>query len=85
MNMVTNYKGIINMKSRKTFGQIIITVMFIYSAILCHFHASSLLEDNKHLEAYLYWFFCTTAVAGALRFKIAGLVEKFMIKSRKNK
>ena len=64
------------MKRRKGFGQIIITVMFIYSAILCHFHASSLLENEKNLEAALYWFFCFTALAGSLRFKIAYMIEK---------
>ena len=68
------------MKKRTGFGQIIITAMFIYSSILCHFHASSLLEDGKNLQAGMYWFFCLTALAGALRFKIASIIEKLFKK-----
>ncbi len=71
------------MKQRKTFGQIIITVMFVYSAILCHFHASSLLETGHDIQAYLYWFFCATAIAGAFRFKIAKFIEHLQIKNNK--
>ena len=63
------------MKKRTGFGQIVITVMFVYSAILCHFHASSLLENENLLEALLYWFFCITALAGSLRFRIAHIIE----------
>ena len=70
------------MKKRKGFGQIIITVMFVYSAILCHFHASSLLENEKNFQAALYWFFSATAIAGSLRFKIAYLIEQ-LIKKKK--
>ena len=44
------------MKKRKTFGQIIITAMFIWSALLCHFEASSLREEGDISNAALYWF-----------------------------
>ncbi len=70
------------MQKRKGFGQLIITIMFIYSAILCHFHASELKNNGEHLNAYLYWFFALTALLGALRFKIADLIENL---KRKNK
>ena len=70
------------MKRRKSFGQIIITVMFFYSGILCHFHASELLENNEVMEAYLYWFCCFTALAGSLRFQIASLIEKIINKKK---
>lgn len=75
------------MKRRKTFGQIIITAMFLWSALLCHFEASSLREEGDLSYAILYWFFGFTAVMGALRFKIAeliyGLIE--LINRKKNK
>ncbi len=70
------------MKRRKSFGQIIITVMFFYSAILCHFEASELLENNEEMKAYFYWFCCFTALAGSLRFQIAGLIEKLINKKK---
>ena len=73
------------MKPRKTFGQIIITAMFVYSAILCHFHASSVLEAGKKGESILFWFFCFTAIAGALRFQIANVIEKFFLKNNNKK
>ena len=62
------------MKRRKTFGQIIITAMFIWSALLCHFEASTLREEGNFSNAALYWFFGFTAVLGAFRFKIAKLI-----------
>ncbi len=64
------------MKERKGFGQLMITIVFVYSAIICHFHASDLRENGEMFKALLYWFFCLTAVAGALRFKIAKFIEK---------
>ena len=70
------------MKNRKGFGQLIITIMFIYSAILCHFHASELKVNGDYLYAYLYWFFSLTALLGAFRFKIANLVENLKIKKK---
>ena len=53
------------MKKRKTFGQIIITAMFVWSALLCHFEASTLREEGDISNAALYWFFGFTAVLGA--------------------
>ena len=73
------------MKKRKTFGQIIITAMFLWSALLCHFEASSLREEGNLLNAILYWFFGFTAVMGALRFKIAELIYGLLEFINKNK
>lgn len=73
------------MKNRKGFGQIIITAMFIYSAILCHFHASSMLEIGNMFQAILFWFFGFTAILGSLRFKIAHFIEKYFLKQKKKK
>ena len=73
------------MKKRKTFGQIIITAMFLWSALLCHFEASSLREEGDLSTAILYWFFGFTAVMGALRFKIAELIYGLLELINKNK
>ncbi len=78
-------KMVKKMKNRKGFGQIIITAMFVYSAILCHFHASSMLENGNMFEAILFWFFCFTAILGSLRFKIANFIEENFFKKKKNK
>ena len=60
---------------------IIITFAFAYSALLCHFHASELRENGEIYTALLYWFFGLTALAGAFRFKIAGVIEKLIGKN----
>ena len=62
------------MKRKKTFGQIIITAMFIWSALLCHFEASTLREEGNISSAILYWFFGFTALMGSMRFKIAEFI-----------
>ena len=62
------------MKRKKTFGQIVITAMFVWSALLCHLEASSLKEQGDLSDAILYWFFGFTAILGAFRFKIADFI-----------
>ena len=62
------------MSRQKTLSQAIITAMFIWSALLCHFEASELQEQGDLLKAILYWFCGFTAVLGAFRFKIAEFV-----------
>jgi hypothetical protein len=62
------------LNKRKTLGQVIITAMFIWSALLCHFEASELQEQGDLLKAILYWFCGFTAVLGAFRFKIAEFI-----------
>ena len=71
------------MKRKKTFGQIIITAMFVWSALLCHLEASSLKEQGNVSDAILYWFFGLTAILGAFRFKIAEFI--YWILKIKNK
>ena len=66
------------MKRKNSFGQIVITAMFVWSALLCHLEASSLNETGDITYAFLYWFFGFTAVLGALRFQIANLIELFL-------
>ena len=62
------------MKRKQTFGQIVITAMFLWSALLCHFEASSLKDEGDLTAAIIYWICGFTAIMGALRFKIAELV-----------
>ncbi len=70
-------------KSRSGISSLIITFVFIYSALLCHFHALSLFENDEKLKAVFFWFCGFTALLGALRYKIADLVSKFYNKSMK--
>ena len=62
------------MKRKQTFGHIVITAMFLWSALLCHFEASSLKDEGDLTAAIIYWICGFTAIMGALRFKIAELV-----------
>ncbi len=62
------------MKRKQTFGHIVITAMFLWSALLCHFEASSLKDEGDLNAAIIYWICGFTAIMGALRFKIAELV-----------
>jgi hypothetical protein len=61
-------------KRKQTFGHIVITAMFLWSALLCHFEASSLKDEGDLTAAIIYWICGFTAIMGALRFKIAELV-----------
>ena len=62
------------MKRKQTFGHIVITAMFLWSALLCHFEASSLKDEGDLTAAIIYWICGFTAIMGAFRFKIAELV-----------
>ena len=62
------------MKRKKTFGQIVITAMFVWYALLCHLEASTLKEQGDLSDAILYWVLGLTAVLGAFRFQIADLI-----------
>tara|TARA_B100000029_G_scaffold441433_3_gene459258 strand:+ start:207 stop:419 length:213 start_codon:yes stop_codon:yes gene_type:complete len=64
-------------------SQIIVTFAFFYSAIICHFKALELSENNEILLAIFLWFCALTSFLGAIRFQIAKLVKK--IKEMKKK
>ena len=74
-----------SVRRKKSFGQIVITAMFFWSALLCLFEASSLKEQGDLLNAYLYWFFGFTAILGGFRFKIAELIYGLIDFINKNK
>ena len=72
------------MKRKQTFGHIVITAMFLWSALLCHFEASSLKDEGDLNAAIIYWICGFTAIMGALRFKIAELIYGIIaIKNKK--
>ena len=74
------------MRRKQSFGQIVITAMFFWSALLCHFEASSLKEQGELTNAILYWFFGFTAIIGGFRFKIAQIIYSLIgFKNRKKK
>ena len=62
------------MKRKQTFGHIVITAMFLWSALLCHFEASSLRDEGNLTAAIIFWICGFTAIMGALRFKIAEFI-----------
>ena len=73
------------MKRKQTFGQIVITAMFLWSALLCHFEASSLRDEGDLTAAIIYWICGFTAIMGALRFKIAEFIYGLIAFKNKKK
>ena len=53
------------------------TVLFFYSAVICHLKAVEFYEKKDLFLSYFLWFCALTSFLGALRFQIAKLVDKF--------
>tara|TARA_Y200000002_G_C22428947_1_gene557131 strand:+ start:129 stop:341 length:213 start_codon:yes stop_codon:yes gene_type:complete len=64
-------------------SQIIVTIAFFYSSIICHFKAMELFEEDKLLYALFLWLCSFTSFCGGLRFQIAKIIYK--IKDLKKK
>ncbi len=60
----------------RNISQLIVTLAFFYSALICHFKAMELFEENRTLLALFLWFCSFTSFCGALRFQIAKIVYK---------
>ena len=60
----------------RNISQLIVTIAFFYSAIVCHFKAIELFEENEFFLSYFFWFCALTSFCGALRFQIAKFVYK---------
>jgi len=60
----------------RNISQIIVTLAFFYSALVCHFKAQELFEGENQLLAIFLWFCAFTSFCGALRFQIAKIVYK---------
>ena len=67
----------------RNISQLIVTLAFFYSSLICHFKAMELLEENRTILALFLWFCSLTSFCGALRFQIAKIVYKIanMIKN----
>ena len=63
------------MFSRKI-SQLIITFAFFYSAIVCHFKAIEIYNEEIFFLSFFLWFCAITSFMGGLRFQIAKLVSK---------
>ena len=64
-------------------SQLIVTMAFFYSAIVCHFKAMEMYQENELFFSIFLWFCSFTSFCGGLRFQIAKIVYK-IIKVLKN-
>ncbi len=60
----------------RSISQLIVTLAFFYSSLICHFKAMELYEEKNLLLAFFLWFCSFTSFCGALRFQIAKIVYK---------
>ena len=61
-------------------SQLIVTIAFFYSSIICHFKAMELIEENKLFFCYFFLWICSfSSFCGALRFQIAKWFTKLGI------
>ena len=60
----------------RNISQLIVTLAFFYSSLICHFKAMELFEENRIMLAFFLWFCSLTSFCGALRFQIAKVVYK---------
>ena len=67
----------------KEISQIIVTIAFFYSSIICHFKAMELFEEDKLLYALFLWLCSFTSFCGGLRFQIAKIIYKIKDLKRK--
>ena len=60
----------------RNISQLIVTIAFFYSSLICHFKAIEVFEEKIFLLALFLWFCAFTSFCGALRFQIAKLYYK---------
>ncbi len=60
----------------RNISQMIVTLAFFYSALVCHFKALELFENKEIYLAFFLWFCSLTSFCGALRFQIAKIIYK---------
>ena len=61
----------------RNISQLIITFAFIYSSILCHFEAMDRYQKGEIFMAYILWICALFSFFGALRFRIAKIINSF--------
>ena len=57
-------------------SQLIVTIAFFYSSLICHFKAIELYQEKSLILAFFLWFCSLTSFCGALRFQIARVIYK---------
>ena len=60
----------------RNISQLIVTLAFFYSSIVCHFKALELFNDQELLMSIFLWFCALTSFCGALRYQIAKIIYK---------
>tara|TARA_B100000989_G_scaffold282203_1_gene247055 strand:+ start:321 stop:536 length:216 start_codon:yes stop_codon:yes gene_type:complete len=65
----------------RNISQLIITFAFIYSSIICHFEAMSRYQNGEMVVAYILWICALSSFLGALRFRIAKIINSFKKKN----
>tara|TARA_B100001123_G_C14948337_1_gene882650 strand:+ start:71 stop:280 length:210 start_codon:yes stop_codon:yes gene_type:complete len=62
------------MIKRRSVGQLIITIAFFYSALLCYFEVMERHENNEFKLVVIFGIACFLSLAGAFRYQIADLI-----------
>ncbi len=60
----------------RNISQLIVTIAFFYSSLICHFKAMELYQEKSLIWAIFLWFCSFTSFCGALRFQIAKIIYK---------
>ncbi len=60
----------------RNLSQLIVTIAFFYSSLICHFKAMELYQEKSFILAFFLWFCSFTSFCGALRFQIAKVIYK---------
>ena len=66
----------------RNISQLIITFAFIYSFIVCHLEALERYQKGDFFISYVLWICALFSFLGALRFRIAKIINGF--KKKKN-
>ena len=60
----------------RNISQLIVTLAFFYSSIVCHFKALELFHNGQLFMSIFLWFCALTSFCGALRYQIAKIIYK---------
>tara|TARA_B100000686_G_C16723731_1_gene936541 strand:+ start:877 stop:1104 length:228 start_codon:yes stop_codon:yes gene_type:complete len=67
----------------RNISQMIITIAFFYSTLVCHLKAMEFFNNGENFIAFFLWFCAFTSFLGGLRFQLAKIINKLM-KIKKN-
>ena len=60
----------------RNISQLIVTLAFFYSSIVCHFKALEFFHNEQLFMSIFLWFCGLTSFCGALRYQIAKIIYK---------